>query len=290
MNLVHDRYTKARYDQNFEQCGFNMNHGVLSSNFNKHTHDFNEAAIIISGTAKHVVGDFEYPIKRGDVFVIKGDVVHEYTDVNNLELIDIMYFPNIFMSADLQLSSLPGFRSLFIFEPEVRAHNHYPFTLTLENDELDYAVTVSDFIIQEFAKKTQNYSVVVRLSLFALLAYLSVKYVSNTDETQASAVLSQAIWFMQRNMATQIRISDIASQLYISTRHLCRLFNEYFGCTPGEYLLDIRIKHALILLTKHNLKVAEVSANCGFSDPSYFARVFKKVYGVTPNQAKLLDW
>ena len=289
MYKLQDRYDRTEYDYSFNQCGFHIKHHTLYHDFNNHIHDFYEVAIVISGTANHVVGEYTYPIKRGDIFVIKGDVSHTYSKVNNLELIEIMYFPSLFMAADMRLSGLPGFRSMFILEPEMRVHNHYPFTLTLKDSDFDYVIAISDFIIKEFNKKMQNYHVVVKLSVFALFAYLSVKCADSNDESHVSQILSKAISFMQENLAEQIKISDIASNLFISSRHLCRLFKQYFECAPGDYLLNMRLKHSLTLLSKSHIKIADVATLCGFTDPSYFARTFKKMYGITPNQAKLLD-
>jgi len=289
MYKLPDRYDRTVYDQSFNECGFHITHATLDYDFNNHTHDFYELAIVISGTANHVVGEYTYPIKRGDIFVIKGDVAHGYTQVNNLELIEIMYFPNLFMAADMRLSGLPGFRSMFILEPEMRVHNHYPFTLTLKDNDFDYVIAISDFIIQEFNKKTQNYEIVVKLSVFALFAYLSVKCADSSEESHVTQILSNAISYMQENLAQQVKISDIASNLFISSRHLCRLFKQYFDSTPGDYLMNMRLKHALTLLSKSNMKVADVAILCGFTDSSYFARTFKKAYGITPKEAKLME-
>lgn len=289
MNKVQNKYDLRQYTEGFGQYGFHVNRGVLTEDFPKHTHDFYETAIVISGTAKHEVGEYTYSIKRGDVHVIKGDVLHGYSEVDNLEILDIMYYPHLFISPDFQLSNLPGFRSLFIFEPEIRLQNHYPFTLRLKDREMDYVFATTDFIMDEFREEKGEYHVVAKLSLIALFAYLSIKYEANSNESSASQILSKAIWIMRENLANQVKMSEIAAGLFISTRHFCRLFKEYFDCTPGDYLLNMRLKHALTLLSKYDMKIADVTEQCGFTDASYFARMFKKSFGITPKQAKLLE-
>lgn len=67
--------------------------------------------------------------------------------------------------------------------------------------------------------------------------------------------------------------------------HLRRLFKEKTGCTPVEYLNQLRINHAQKLLGDTQmapLSVSQVALMSGFSDPCYFSRIFKKKTGVSP--------
>ena len=52
------------------------------------------------------------------------------------------------------------------------------------------------------------------------------------------------------------------------------------------YLLELRLRHASLLLRGTSKTVAEIAGECGFEDPSYFARVFKRKYGAPPNQCR----
>ena len=70
----------------------------------------------------------------------------------------------------------------------------------------------------------------------------------------------------------------------VSPRHLERLFCEYYGKSPVEYLTEARLRRSLAMLSRTDLDVAEVAERCGFSDPSYFSRVFKQNYGVSPSK------
>ena len=54
--------------------------------------------------------------------------------------------------------------------------------------------------------------------------------------------------------------------------------------TCMDYLLHLRIDLAKIFLTKTEIPIGEVSSRVGFSDPDYFAKVFKKNVGVTPTK------
>ena len=289
MPEVKDTYSSSEY-QNFEWCGFNVEHGFIDCDFLQHTHDFYEAFIIISGSAKHIVGDHVYPIGHGDIFVIKGDISHGFQEVQSLEIVNIMYDPDLFANYEPQLSSLPGFRPLFVIEPEIRLSSHYHYKLTLEDKDLNFVVTMVDFMIQEIEQKMQYHNIMVKMSMYSLFAFLSVKYTITGGEPRGIKILSESIRYMQENLAQQVSLQDIASSLFISTRQLQRLFKQYYNIAPGEYLTKLRLRQAYTLLSNNQLQVTEVAERCGFADPSYFSRVFKKEFGVRPGKiAKLIQ-
>ncbi len=79
-----------------------------------------------------------------------------------------------------------------------------------------------------------------------------------------------------------LNVDTMASQLKTSRTGLYTLVHREYGVTPANFILDLRLKHAVNLLKK-GIKVREVSVKCGFSDPKYFSKVFKKYYGILPS-------
>ena len=60
------------------------------------------------------------------------------------------------------------------------------------------------------------------------------------------------------------------------------------GFSPNNFLLRYRLKRIRQHLHKKNVNIAEVAYNGGFNSPSYFAKCFSKVYGLTPSAYKSL--
>lgn len=69
-----------------------------------------------------------------------------------------------------------------------------------------------------------------------------------------------------------------------SQEYLNRAFRKYYGQTPGAYVNDLRLSHAALLLQTTQLSVLEISASCGFENLSWFNRLFKQHYRMTPSQ------
>ena len=76
-------------------------------------------------------------------------------------------------------------------------------------------------------------------------------------------------------------LSAVADAVSVNPAHLCRAFRHHFHTTPGEYVRDLRLAHAVTLL-KSSMPLAEVSVRCGFYDQSHFSRAFKRRFGVPP--------
>ncbi len=78
--------------------------------------------------------------------------------------------------------------------------------------------------------------------------------------------------------------SLLENSIGLSYAHLCRVFKRTFGMPPAAYLNNIRVEHAKYLLNDPRYNVAAVAKLVGFSDPSYFSRMFKAHVGVSPHK------
>ena len=67
----------------------------------------------------------------------------------------------------------------------------------------------------------------------------------------------------------------------MTTSYLCRLFKRELGITVNAYLTKVRVEHSKELL-KTEEAIADIARLCGFSDQSYFTKVFRQSEGVTP--------
>lgn len=100
----------------------------------------------------------------------------------------------------------------------------------------------------------------------------------------APGKLREAIVLMERNLETPRPLSAIAAGCGLSQRHLERLFREHAGVTPSRYYMDVRLDRARGMITQTEMSVLQVSVACGFASPEYFARVYRKRFGLTPSR------
>ena len=94
----------------------------------------------------------------------------------------------------------------------------------------------------------------------------------------------EAIILMERNLEEPLSLAEIASYLYVSQRHLQRLFATHTGKTPVRFYLDVRLDRARGLVTQTELSITEIAVSCGFSHSGPFSRAYRTRFGITPGK------
>jgi two-component system, response regulator YesN len=81
-----------------------------------------------------------------------------------------------------------------------------------------------------------------------------------------------------------LKIDEIARQVYIGYARLCFLFKRETGKTINDYITETRINRSKKLIDEGCHSVSAVSARIGYADANYFGKCFKKIYGITPGR------
>lgn len=98
-----------------------------------------------------------------------------------------------------------------------------------------------------------------------------------------SAVVLQIKRYLQDNYGRPVRLNEIAAQVHLSERHVCRIFNQETSTTIQKYLAEIRLDVAKQLLLDPDTAVTDVANATGFSDVRYFSTFFRRATGDTPS-------
>lgn len=88
---------------------------------------------------------------------------------------------------------------------------------------------------------------------------------------------------LEQHYSEEISLQDISSRFFLSREYISRKFKQEFGVTVLDYLSNIRIKKAKLLLMNPHLRIIQVAEMVGYNDEKYFSKVFKKLEGRTPN-------
>lgn len=86
--------------------------------------------------------------------------------------------------------------------------------------------------------------------------------------------------YKDRNLSLQ----SISDNVYLSHTYLCSFFKKATGKTLNEYITEVRIENAKILLKSTNVKLYEITLEIGLTDSNYFCNIFKKNTGLTPSE------
>ena len=107
---------------------------------------------------------------------------------------------------------------------------------------------------------------------------------SEEDQGRIAYIRSNIERFIRENYHQELTLQRVAQAMNYSEPHFCRLFKRCFQVNFSVYLTQYRIARAQELLSSTMHTVKEVGAACGYSDTSYFIRVFKRLTGVTPTE------
>lgn len=98
-----------------------------------------------------------------------------------------------------------------------------------------------------------------------------------------SPPVAKAMAFIEESYGRQIGLESAADHVGLTPGRLSRLFVEETGKGFSDYLIDYRIEKAREMLLSPGATIKSVSLACGYPDPNYFSRLFKKVTGLTPS-------
>jgi len=99
----------------------------------------------------------------------------------------------------------------------------------------------------------------------------------------AKAELAQkAKAYINEHYTDRFTLHEMAHELYINGFYLLRAFAETIGCTPLQYLHQVRIAHAARLLDETDMSVSDIGYEVGYNTLSHFSRIFKSVTKLSP--------
>lgn len=99
-----------------------------------------------------------------------------------------------------------------------------------------------------------------------------------------AAIMQRVIELIRRDHTSGLRIAQLARACGMSRFSFSRLFQRSFGCSCREYLVRLRIETACKMLREPNASVTRIAIAAGFTDASYFSRMFRRQMRVSPTE------
>lgn len=110
-------------------------------------------------------------------------------------------------------------------------------------------------------------------------------YLVRTHASQHySPIVQKVVTYIDANLSGDLSLPTLARRMQITPGYLSALFHREAGRSLSDHIAAQRMKTALQLISNTQLQVQTVAQLCGFADPNYFGKQFKRTYGVTPLQ------
>lgn len=131
---------------------------------------------------------------------------------------------------------------------------------------------------------------ILRLLEFTAGHHARTLAVRESFESEANAKLRPALEYMAHHFKENITASEMAELCHLSTSRFIHLFNEKMNAGFSDYLRNLRIEEAKILLSNTDMRIGDIASRCGFQSQSYFGLIFRRVAGMKPTVYRESFW
>ena len=141
----------------------------------------------------------------------------------------------------------------------------------------------------DLLESKSNYNeYMVKANLYHIFGCLSKSYLMdqpshNSSKDHVSEHVNKAMSFIRLNYMTSITVNDVTNFVGLERSYFSKIFHKHTGKTVQEYLLEVRLQQAKLLLAQTTYSIKEIGSFIGFSDECYFSRAFKRSTGVSPS-------
>lgn len=221
--------------------------------------------IVTKGTAIFRIGNNSYTLKRGDVFFAFPAYPY-YLDADD----EFEYIYISFMGSGA-ISRLPKSN----ITPENPYYTDFGFLCTIFENAIRRITPFNSNLLTE------------SVLYYALSFFDSVESNYETDDQRnPNGVFKSIVDYVDYHYReSDISLNRLANVFSYTEKYLSSLFKKNMQIGFITYLNNLRIQYAYKLIQKGNLNMSEISVACGYSDYSYFSKVFKKISGKSPTDA-----
>lgn len=118
---------------------------------------------------------------------------------------------------------------------------------------------------------------------FILMAKDAIENQTSSDNT-GNIIIDESLKYIHENLHLDISLNDLSKAAGVSSQYIGRLFRKKLNISPVSYISRAKISKAKIMLLDSTLPISEIASSLGYSSPTYFGIVFKKLEGFSPSE------
>lgn len=285
---IQDEESIEKYIQAFQKKKQTLSTAFISDNLIKLTYrvPYFRLLYVLRGSIDITVDQKELDFFEGGVILANPNthIVYRGTSTDT-EVATILFKPEFFNNLFLSdLIDLPLFYEFFIqgLDESYQKSNYFFFQQSL--DVFSHYLLL--FLFKEIIINNPNKSI-KHPSLLVLLSELD-------DNKETSLVLKQSILpsnlfigeilkYINHYYDT-VSLNELANLYNLHPNSLSSMIKKQTGKQFSQHLKEVRLERASYYLTNTNLPILEISEKMGYQDKSYFFRLFKQHFGLSPNQ------
>ena len=254
-----------------------------------HKHDFIEIVFVISGRARHAIGEMIYEVKKGDLIIVNYGVPHAFTPIDDGEELfstyDLLFTTELFEITGIGKYDFASLANSYLFYTLFSDSAIGENSLNLIRSDSKEFASLFEKIYVEYTNRKSGFMNMLRAYLIELITFIfrEIDKKTKRDITKEQReVVSKAVDYMKHNFNTRINLDSIVSDIFLSKNYFRQLFKSTTGMSVTDFIQKTRIEEACRLLLSTDRTVFDIAGDCGFTDMKFFYKIFKKITGKTP--------
>ena len=244
-----------------------------------HWHKAVELFFVDSGTLEYDTPQGRAVFPAGSGGLVNMDILHtsrpQKDSHHTIQLLHI--FDAAFLSGQTEGRIFQKYFAPILSSPQVELIPLYPNNPhhkdTLEKLKASFDVPTSEF----------DYELRLREALTGIwVDLLRLLPPDLGTGSRSSRKIKQMMAYVHEHYRENIAVADIAAAGYASERDCYRAFRDFLHTTPGEYIRSCRLQAACKMLVDGDESITQISHACGFGSGSFFGKVFRSRFGVSP--------
>lgn len=227
-------------------------------------HENLEFIYCIQGEGDVTINSTHMPLRPGTMIIINSGDIHYITSLSA----KVSYYCLIISAAFLQEYGIDVEHTSFcecIYDDSCGAFFHK--------------------IVRELTEKHVYYQTVVKGEILSYVAELCRNYTEHKKNHVNNDCIKKGILYIREHFTETLNLEMIAAYAGFSRYYFSRKFKEITGLSVMKYVENLRCRYAKELLEK-GVCVSTAALESGFTDVSYFTKVFKRQYGILPSACK----
>lgn len=230
--------------------------------------NFSKFYYIVDGECFFKFGDKEFIAKKGQLLLIPGNVKQSYYHISD------NYITKFWFHFDCTCNGIDLFEMLSL-----------PLFIEIGNNK-----EIKDLFEKiNNCDPSQNTAIIHQnANILKLLAFYIKHSNTPTKHIFKNSDLTNLLLYIDNHLSEDLTIEHLCSVCQFHPSHLTMRFKKLVGCTPSEYITNLRIEKATNFLTASKKHIQEISEIVGFKDSYYFSKVFKQKTGFSPTDYRIM--
>ena len=257
----------------------------MYTSFPLHWHDEMEIVLVQEGSLEINIDLEIFQAHEGDIVILKPCTLHGF---KQLEQYSAVYHTILFQMSILS-NNISDACAMKYFNPFLENRYAYSKVISGSDEDGEKIRKCLEGLIHSYKTKNDFYELEIKSQLFHLF-YLLFTHTFEKKNT-VSGVRSDTVYnvklildYISEHYTEIITIEELAEMLHFSPQYFMRFFKKYTGMTCLDYINDYRLNTAARLLLETNKSVSEIAEEVGLRNVSYFNRLFKRKYEMTPRE------